>query len=143
MMFLFCESAEILTSKPPNKPRVIDTAVLRELKSAGVRPALFSVQADINLEDWRTKRDAIMNETIWNSGRMKPFCFPMTAGFNSQTIVLPTATSLLDLKTLTGLEKESYLHEVEFANATVIVSLGTILFKKGRCCSPTVLFARS
>ena len=75
---------------------------------------------------------------------MRPYCFPMTAGNNLQTILLPTARSLLDITTLSGAEKEAaFMHEVEFANALCIISLGSICFTNSTCYSPAILFGRS
>ena len=74
---------------------------------------------------------------------MRLYCFPMTAGNNSQTILLPTANSLVDLTNLTGAEKEkAYLHPAVFANDEVMVSMRSILYKDIVCFTPTILFGR-
>ena len=74
---------------------------------------------------------------------MRPYCFPMTAGNNSQTILLPTAKYLLDLTNLTVAEKEkAHLHPAVFANAEVMVSMGSILYKDNVCFTSTILFGR-
>ena len=89
-MFVFEEAPQLLTNCAPNKPRVIDIQVLRDLKSADVRPGLFTLEAQINLQGWTAKRDTIMDDIVWSTGGMRPYCFPMTAGNNYQTILLPT-----------------------------------------------------
>ena len=65
-MFVFQEAPQLPTNCAPNKPRVIDTQVLRDLKSAGVRPGLSTLEAQINLRDWIAKRDAIMDDILWS-----------------------------------------------------------------------------
>lgn len=143
-MFRFTDAAQLLSSEPPNKPRVIDNIALQELKSSGVRPGIFLVETLINVSDWRAKRDAIMNDPIWSNGGMKPYLFPMTAGNNSQTMLLPTACSLLDLTQLTEVQKEeAYLHETQFANGPAIISMGNILHDLQGSFAPTILFGRS
>ena len=123
---------------------MIDTEVLRDLESAGVRPGLFTLEAQINLQDWIAKRDVIMDDIVRSSGGMLPYCFPMTADNNSQTILQPTAKSLLDLTNLTGAEKrKAHLHPAVFANAEVMVSMGSVLYKDNVCFTPTILFGRN
>ena len=82
-MFVFQESPQLLTNCAPNKPRVIDSQVLRDLKYAGVGPGLFTLEAQINLQEWIAKRDAIMDDIVWSSGGVPPHCFPVTADNNS------------------------------------------------------------
>ena len=143
-MFAFQEAAQLLTNCAPNKPRVIDPQILRDLKSAGVRPGLFTLEAQINLVDWIAKRDATMDGIVWNSGDMCPYCFPMTDGNSFQPIVLTTANYLMDLTNLTRDEKENaHRHPAVFANAQVMVSLGSILYKENVCFTPSILFCRN
>ena len=59
-----------------------------------------------------------MDDIVCCIGGMLPYCFPMSAGNNSRTILLPTAKSRLDLTNLTKSEvEESHLHPAVFANA--------------------------
>ena len=82
-MFYFEDAPELLSKCNPNQPGVIDTKVLREMKSCGLRIGCYKVEANIDLDEWRVKRYAILSSTIWENEGMKPFCFQMTAGNDS------------------------------------------------------------
>ena len=143
-MFVFQEAPQLLTDCAPNEPSSIDTQILWNLKSAAVGPGLFTLEAQVNLQDWIAKRDVIMDDIVCSSGGMRPQFCPMTADNNSQTILLPTARSLIDLINLTGAGKEkAHLRSAVFANAQVMVSLGLTLYKDNVCFNPTILFGRS
>lgn len=74
---------------------------------------------------------------------MRTHCFPISVWNSSQTIVLTTARSPLDVTTLSGMEKEAaFLHKAEFANAPCIIALRKIFFTNSTCYSLTILFGR-
>ena len=58
------EAAHLLCGEASNKMRVIDTSVLRELKSAGVRPGLFTLEAKMTLENWVYRRDLLLRDSV-------------------------------------------------------------------------------
>lgn len=74
-MFSSSDAARILSAGAPSKPHAIDNIVMRKLMSACLRPYLFVVEASINLFDWRFKRDAIMDDSIWNIEGTKPYLY--------------------------------------------------------------------
>ena len=143
-MFHFDEAVPLLTAEAPIKPRVIYNGALRELKDPGVRIGLFTVEAPINLCDWYVKRDAIVNYVAWSNKGMKPYLFPMTHGYNSQAMLIPTVASLVDLTNFSPAQKESaHLHQTTHGNAPVLVALGTVLADLHGIYNPNILFGRS
>ena len=144
MSFYFEELLELLSESNPNQSRVVDFTVLLEMKYNGLRIGFFKVEANTSLDEWRYKRGAILSSTVWGIEGMKPFCFQMTVGNNSNTILLPTAKSLLELTNLSAGQKyQAFMHETEFGNSPAIISLGTVLYNYDDCYDPQILFGRS
>ena len=68
----------------------------------------------------------------------------MTHGYNSKTMILPTAASLLDLTNLSPAQEESaHLHQTTHGNAPVFFALGTVLADLNDVYNPSILFGRS
>ena len=143
MMFYFEELPELLSKSNLNQSRVIDIEVLLEMKYNGLRIGCFKVEANISLDEWRYKWESILSSTVWVVEGVKLFCFQMTVGNNSDTILLPTAKSLLELTNLSaGQKDQTFMHETEFANSPAIISLGTVIYNSNDCYDPKILFGR-
>ena len=143
MLLYFQDALSLLSKCCPFQLRAIDEKLLSELKYARKPIDSYQVEVEINLNECPCKRDAILNSSVWKSEYMKGFCFTMTVGSNSQTILLPTEKSL-ELINISEVQKEeASVHDTELANSPIIASLGKVLHNRTGCYDSHILFGRS
>ena len=94
-MFNFRSTIERLLWDKPQKLEVINTPAIRQLFNSNFLAGRYVIEAPCSFGAWIENQDVIVSSSGWDNGGVSPFLFEMGSERNYQTILFPTALSLL------------------------------------------------
>ena len=94
-MFNFGSSVKRLLWDKTHNLEVISTPAVQQLFNSNTRAGKYVIEAPCSLGTCAENRDAILSSPGWGNSGVSPFIFEISSGRNYQTLLFPTALSLL------------------------------------------------